>query len=80
MPVFDAAADFFIQKNPYHRTKISHGSLPGQFVSKSRLGNIIDNLTFASIFKNMKEKDKKYSQEQAASLADEVGIDRELDM
>ena len=28
----------------------------------------------------MKEKDKKYSQEQAASLADEVGIDRELDM
>jgi molecular chaperone GrpE len=28
----------------------------------------------------MKEKDKKYSQEQAASLADNVGIDRELDM
>ena len=28
----------------------------------------------------MKEKDKKYSQEQTASLADEGGIDRDVDM
>jgi molecular chaperone GrpE len=51
-----------------------------QFVFQLTLGKIIDNLTFASICKIMKEKDVKFSGEGSNSRSNHKGVDITVDI